>query len=114
VDFPVWVVGTNLGLSNKNLTRIRSEMQELLAKKPNDTRLITMFNSLLASRIPSYFINIVEEPEQNLLPDTQIRMLFSLLSYRNLNEKNKLIVTTHSPYGKYFNEVNNILYYIYL
>jgi hypothetical protein len=57
-----------------------------------------MVNSLLASRIPSYFINIVEEPEQNLFPDTQIRMLFSLLSYRNLNEKNKLIVTTHSPY----------------
>ncbi len=107
-------LGTNLGLSNEDLTRIRSEMQELLAKKPNDTRLITMFNSLLASRIPSYFINIVEEPEQNLFPDTQIRMLFSLLSYRNLNEKNKLIVTTHSPYGKSFNEVYNILYYIYL
>ena len=89
---------SNEGLSNENLTRIRSEMQELLAKKPNDTRLITMFNSLLTSLIPSYFINIVEEPEQNLFPDTQIRMLFSLLSYRNLNEKNKLIVTTHSPY----------------
>ena len=91
-------LSANMGLSNEDLTRIRSEMQELLAKKPNDTRLVNMFNSLLASRIPSYFINIVEEPEQNLFPDTQIRMLFSLLSYRNLNEKNKLIVTTHSPY----------------
>ncbi len=91
-------LGANGGLSNENLTRIRSEIQELLAKKPNDTRLINMFNSLLTSLIPSYFINIVEEPEQNLFPDTQIRMLFSLLSYRNLNEKNKLIVTTHSPY----------------
>jgi predicted ATP-dependent endonuclease of OLD family len=91
-------LSANMGLSNEDLTRIRNEMQELLAKKPNDTRLVNMFNSLLASRIPSYFINIVEEPEQNLFPDTQIRMLFSLLSYRNLNEKNKLIVTTHSPY----------------
>lgn len=91
-------IGANGGLSNENLTKIRNEIQELLAKKPNDTRLINMFNSLLTSRIPSYFINIVEEPEQNLFPDTQIRMLFSLLSYRNLNEKNKLIITTHSPY----------------
>jgi predicted ATP-dependent endonuclease of OLD family len=91
-------IGANGGLSNENLTKIRNEMQELLAEKPNDTRLINMFNSLLTSLIPSYFVNIVEEPEQNLFPDTQIRMLFSLLSYRNLNEKNKLIVTTHSPY----------------
>ena len=91
-------INSKTGLSNEDLTRIRSEMQELLAKKPKDTRLVNMFNSLLASRIPSYFINIVEEPEQNLFPDTQIRVLFSLLSYRNLNEKNKLIITTHSPY----------------
>jgi predicted ATP-dependent endonuclease of OLD family len=90
--------GSNLGLSNEDLTRIRNEMKELLAKNPNDKGLINMVNSLLASRVPSYFINIVEEPEQNLFPDTQIRMLFALLSYRNLNEKNKLIVTTHSPY----------------
>ena len=91
-------LGSNLGLSNEDLTRIRNEMKELLAKNPNDKGLINMVNSLLASRVPSYFINIVEEPEQNLFPDTQIRMLFALLSYRNLNEKNKLIVTTHSPY----------------
>lgn len=91
-------LSANMGLSNEDLTKIRSEMQELLAKKPNDTRLVNLFNSLLTSRIPSYFINIVEEPEQNLFPDTQIKMLFSLLSYRNLNENNKLVVTTHSPY----------------
>ncbi len=91
-------LGSNLGLSNEDLTRIGNEMKELLAKNPNDKGLINMVNSLLASRVPSYFINIVEEPEQNLFPDTQIRMLFALLSYRNLNEKNKLIVTTHSPY----------------
>lgn len=91
-------IGASGGLSNENLARIRNEIQTLLSKKPNDTRLINMFNSLLTSLIPSYFVNIVEEPEQNLFPDTQIKMLFSLLSYKNLNEKNKLIVTTHSPY----------------
>lgn len=91
-------LGADSGLSNENLTSIRSKLQELLANNSDNTKLINMFNSILTSLIPSYFINIVEEPEQNLFPDTQVKMLFSLLSYRNLNEKNKLIVTTHSPY----------------
>ncbi len=86
------------GLSNNDLAKIRDELQTLLAKRPRNHRLTDMVNSLLDSRIPSYFINVVEEPEQNLFPDTQIKILFSLLSNMNLNEKNKLIVTTHSPY----------------
>jgi predicted ATPase len=44
------------------------------------------------------FINIVEEPEQNLFPSSQWQMLQSLLALNNMNNGNKLIVTTHSPY----------------
>lgn len=44
------------------------------------------------------FINIVEEPEQNLFPTSQREMLHSLLSFNNYNKGNKLILTTHSPY----------------
>lgn len=44
------------------------------------------------------FINIVEEPEQNLFPASQKQMLHSLLSFNNYNKGNKLILTTHSPY----------------
>ena len=44
------------------------------------------------------FINIVEEPEQNLFPTSQKKMLESLVQFNNLNEGNKLIITTHSPY----------------
>jgi predicted ATPase len=44
------------------------------------------------------FINIVEEPEQNLFPTSQWQLLKSLLEFNNLNTGNKLIVTTHSPY----------------
>lgn len=44
------------------------------------------------------FINIVEEPEQNLFPNSQWQMLKSLLEFNNMNEGNKLIITTHSPY----------------
>jgi energy-coupling factor transporter ATP-binding protein EcfA2 len=44
------------------------------------------------------FINIVEEPEQNLFPNSQRQMLNSLLAINNINKGNKLIMTTHSPY----------------
>ena len=44
------------------------------------------------------FINIVEEPEQNLFPSSQRFMLISLCSYNNRNVANKLIITTHSPF----------------
>ena len=44
------------------------------------------------------FINIVEEPEQNLFPSSQRQMLNSLLALNNMNADNKLIITTHSPY----------------
>ncbi|HEU0227485.1 MAG TPA: AAA family ATPase [Arachidicoccus soli] len=44
------------------------------------------------------FINIVEEPEQNLFPTSQWQMLQSLLKYNSMNKGNKLVMTTHSPY----------------
>ena len=44
------------------------------------------------------FINIVEEPEQNLYPASQRKILESLFRFNNLSEGNKLIMTTHSPY----------------
>ncbi|OMP76491.1 AAA family ATPase [[Flexibacter] sp. ATCC 35208] len=44
------------------------------------------------------FINIVEEPEQNLFPTSQWSIMGSLLEYYNLSKGNELIITTHSPY----------------
>lgn len=44
------------------------------------------------------FINIVEEPEQNLFPVSQGEVLKKLLEFNNMSKGNKLIITTHSPY----------------
>jgi len=44
------------------------------------------------------FVNIVEEPEQNLFPISQRGMLNSLTEFNNINKGNKLVLTTHSPY----------------
>jgi len=55
--------------------------------------------SVLSSKFnKTAFINIVEEPEQNLFPSSQQKMLFSLLEFNNINQGNRLIITTHSPY----------------
>lgn len=44
------------------------------------------------------FLNIVEEPEQNLFPSSQWEMLKSLIIFNNIHHSNQLIITTHSPY----------------
>lgn len=49
-----------------------------------------------AKYISKYLINIVEEPEQNLFPSSQHLLLNQLLAFNK--GKNKLIMTTHSPY----------------
>lgn len=55
--------------------------------------------SVLASKFnKTAFVNIVEEPEQNLFPSSQWEILQRLLEFNNLSDGNKLIMTTHSPY----------------
>jgi len=44
------------------------------------------------------FVNIIEEPEQNLFPSSQWQLLKGLLEFNNINPGNKLVLTTHSPY----------------
>lgn len=44
------------------------------------------------------FINIVEEPEQNLFPSSQRNVLYELLKINSSAKGNHLLFTTHSPY----------------
>lgn len=55
--------------------------------------------SALSARFnKSAFINIVEEPEQNLYPESQWVIMKRLLAFNNSLKANRLVVTTHSPY----------------
>lgn len=54
-------------------------------------------NALSGKFNKTSFVNIVEEPEQNLFPTSQRNMLYSLLKINNEIVDNKLIIT-HSPY----------------
>lgn len=85
--------------SSDELKRYREQIEDILANErmSSDQKRIAL--SVLSSRFnKSAFINIVEEPEQNLYPTSQRQMLNKLLEYTNKEEDNKLIVTTHSPY----------------
>ena len=80
-----------------NLCQIYGE-ESLPADLTNDEKTLQQLSNILKQFLPSCFINIVEEPEQNLFPTTQAQVLYELLKYKNENENNKLIITTHSPY----------------
>ena len=48
--------------------------------------------------VPTRTSFIIEEPEQNLFPRTQMDLLFYLLSQLNHGRNHRLVMTTHSPY----------------
>lgn len=53
---------------------------------------------LSASLTYSRFVNIVEEPEQNLFPSSQKAALEELIQAANRKVGSELLLTTHSPY----------------
>lgn len=79
--------------------RFEKEIQEIYKNQDLTDEQRRIAISTLASRFnKTSFINIVEEPEQNLFPSSQEKMLESLITFNNYNKGNKLILTTHSPY----------------
>ncbi|MES2703879.1 MAG: AAA family ATPase [Bacteroidota bacterium] len=74
-------VGADDVLSNEHLDEFKKQEQIIESKYRN-----------------SSFLNIVEEPEQNLYPSSQRSILNSLIEYNNITNGNKLVMTTHSPY----------------
>jgi predicted ATPase len=109
---PLYLVSKNLSSSifenQENLTRNLTVEQsvrlanEILDLTYDKSLKVSERNKKIAEVKARYFnkcfINIVEEPEQNLFPTSQKQMLKSLLEFNNMNEGNKLIMTTHSPY----------------
>lgn len=80
-------------------SRFRRKFEEIVNNQnlTSDQRRVAI--SVLSSKFnKTSFINIVEEPEQNLYPTSQWELLKSLLEFNNLGDGNKLVMTTHSPY----------------
>jgi len=86
-------------MSGEERKRFNKRVEEIFANESMTEEQRRLALSVLSSRFnKTSFVNIVEEPEQNLYPFSQWRMLQSLLEFNNLNSDNQLIMTTHSPY----------------
>lgn len=86
-------------MSLEEESRFRKKIEEIITNDDltSDQRRVAI--SVLSSKFnKTAFVNIVEEPEQNLYPSSQWELLKSLLEFNNMNSGNKLIMTTHSPY----------------
>lgn len=83
-------------LSTDQTVRRNNELKELNMMGLDEKTLRTKEKIINEKYICKYFVNIVEEPEQNLFPTSQRLLLNQLLAYNNGN--NILVMTTHSPY----------------
>lgn len=59
---------------------------------------VLQLEDALKKYVPTRFINIVEEPEQNLFPEAQADVIYELLECVNATKGNQLVISTHSPY----------------
>jgi predicted ATPase len=86
-------------MSSDELARFKKGVEAIWANNSlTEEQQRTALSVLSAKFNKTAFINIIEEPEQNLFPSSQWQMLKSLLQFTNMNAGNKLIMTTHSPY----------------
>ncbi len=86
-------------MSSDEMQRFKKGVEEIWTNNNlTDEQKRVALSVLSAKFNKTAFINIVEEPEQNLFPTSQWQMLQSLLKCNSMNKGNKLILTTHSPY----------------
>jgi predicted ATPase len=83
-------------LSTDQTIRRNNELRALNAQMLDEKTLKAKEKKINEKYVCKYFVNIVEEPEQNLFPTSQRLLLNSLLAFNNGN--NVLVMTTHSPY----------------
>jgi predicted ATPase len=126
-DYKINILNASSGIQSfaplyvvtRNLAQLVTESDEIIRKSMNSDSILKMNEEMAALEVddsisesdkikqrqeikakflPKCFINIVEEPEQNLYPTSQRQILNSLLEFNNQSKGNKLIMTTHSPY----------------
>jgi len=109
---PLLLVSTDLALSiskekNTSRTELSSEQQKRLQSQiekilSNDHLSDDLKQAALELLPTKYrngcFINIAEEIEQNLFPESQKDIFYKLIEFANFTNGNQLILTTHSPY----------------
>ncbi len=91
--------GSSKQLSVEENSKLNTEISNILDNKLLDENLRKILIENINKRFKNKCLwNIVEEPEQNLFPESQTKVLETLLSAYNRFNGNGLIITTHSPY----------------
>lgn len=91
--------GDKGGLNDDELEKLKKKVKIILDNKTLLPELREAALSVLSSQFKySGFVNIVEEPEENLFPASQQRVLYELMRCCNSLDSNQLILTTHSPF----------------
>ncbi|MCH8488189.1 MAG: AAA family ATPase [Candidatus Cyclonatronum sp.] len=86
-------------MSSEEIQRFKKGVEEIWSNESLGDEQKRIALSVLSAKFnKTAFINIVEEPEQNLYPSSQQKLLYSLLELNNMNSGNKLLLTTHSPF----------------
>ncbi len=89
----------NIPMSSGDIRIFEDEISSIITNNNLSEKQKQIAISTLSNKFnKKAFVNIVEEPEQNLFPVTQMNLIKHLVSICNLKEDNKLIISTHSPY----------------
>ena len=89
------------------------KMREILSSVSGDDagemeqKLIDRIKGFLQGKVYTHTQFVVEEPEQNLFPNTQCDLMYHLLNCLNHGKAHRAVITTHSPYILY--ALNNCL-----
>ena len=82
--------------------RVRNILVHLSGSTENsEAELLERLRGFIQGRVYSHTQFIIEEPEQNLFPKTQMDLLYHLISEINHGRNHRLVMTTHSPYLLY-------------
>lgn len=107
---PLWVLvewlSAGIYKENKPFSPAENEkFNEILEHISNvsevDSELMERISGFLQGRVYTHTQFIIEEPEQNLFPKTQMDLLYHLLKEINHGRNHHLVLTTHSPYVLY-------------
>lgn len=87
-------------LSREEKDKLEKKVAEIMQNDDySDTIKDIMIRQLSSANRYDRFINIVEEPELNLFPRSQMEVLYSLMANNMSAKDNMLVFTTHSPYS---------------
>ena len=86
-------------LSSEKQKKLKSEIEKILSNDHLSDELKQAALELLPAKYRNEcFINVAEEIEQNLFPESQRDIFYKLIEFANFTKGNQLILTTHSPY----------------